>query len=160
MNPQYNKPEDSVLPEDFDGVFKFTNHTDEDFTAKWNKVEYTFPSNKTSPMIMNFTPVEIQAIRKKFARELATREFYKTSKFKKMNEHVPGGTPSTYTDADLTEFIQKCLAPLPIVNAKTKVVKTRDLEDVNSRDEDGELLTSVIDQKKSLIKEGSTILKD
>jgi len=160
MNPQYNKPEDSILPDDFDGVFKFTNHTDEDFTAKWNKVEYTFPANKTSPMIMNFTPVEIQAIRKKFARELATREFYKTAKFKKMNEHVPGGTPSTYTDADLTEFIQKCLSPLPIVNAKTKVVKTRDLEDVNSRDEDGELLTSVIDQKKSLIKEGSTILKD
>jgi len=160
MNPQYNKPEDSVLPEDFDGVFKFTNHTDEDFTAKWNKVEYTFPANKTSPMIMNFTPVEIQAIRKKFARELALREFYKSPKFKAMNAHVPGGTPSTYTDADLTEFVQKCLVPLAISTARAKVTKSKALEDVNSRDEDGELLTTPLDQKKSLIKEGSTIMKD
>ena len=157
---QYNDPKDSILPEDFDGVFKFTNHTDEDFTAKWNKVEYTFPANKTSPMIMNFTPVEIQSIRKKFARELATREFMKSNKFKEMNVHTPGGTPPTYTDTELTEFIQKCLVPLPIAQAKAKATKSKPIEDINSRDEEGELRTTVLNEKKSLIKEGSTILKD
>lgn len=160
MNPQYNDPKESILPEDFDGVFKFTNWSDEEFKAKWNKVEYTFPANKTSPMIMNFTPVEIQNIRKKFARELATREFYKTGKFKKMNEHVPGGTPSLYTDADLTEFVQKCLIPLPIVTAKTKIVKPKPIEEINSRDGDGQLQTTVLDKGQSLIKEGSSVIKD
>jgi hypothetical protein len=157
---QFNEPGQDILPEDFDGVFKFTNHTDEDFTAKWNKVEYTFKANTTSPMVMNFTPVEIQSIRKKFARELALREFYNTDKFKELNKHTPGGTPAGYTDADLTEFIQKCLKPLPISVAKAKVVKGKSIEEINKTDDDGELITKVIDQKKSLLDKDSTVLKD
>lgn len=157
---QYNDPKDSILPEDFDGVFKFTNWTDEDFTARWNKVEYTFPMRKTSPMIMNFTPVEIQSIRKKFARELAIREFYKSKKFKEMNKHVPGGTPVSYHDEDLTEFTQKCLVPLEVSKFSAKKVITKPLEEINSRDESGELNTQPVDQKSSLIKSGSSILKD
>ena len=151
---------DNILPEDFDGTFRFTNTSDEDFTAKWDKVEYTFKARTTSPMIMNFTPVEIQSIRKKFAKELAVREFYKTPKFGEMNKHVPGGTPALYTDADLAPFIQTCLEPLPITHAKAKVLPKNNLEEVNAKDEDGEPLTTVLNQKKSLIKEGSTIIKD
>lgn len=157
---QFNEPGSNILPDDFDGVFKFTNHTDEDFVGKWDKVEYTFKANSTSPMIMNFTPIEIQSIRKKFAKELAVREFYKTKKFKDMNKHVPGGTPALYTDSDLKDFIQKCLVPLPVVIAKAKVVKGVDLEQVNKRDEEGELITTILDKKKSVMTEGSTIIKD
>lgn len=150
----------SILPENFDGVFYFTNTSDEDFIAKWDKIEYTFPANKTSPMIMNNTPAEIQSIRKKFARELAEREFYKTPKFGEMNKHTPGGTPALYTDADLAPFIQKCLEPLPIAQAKAKIVKTKDLEDINTKDDEGNSLTVPLNQKKSLIEKGSTVLKD
>lgn len=157
---QFNEPGTNILPEDFDGVFKFTNHTDEDFVGVWDKVEYTFPANKTSPMVMNFTPVEIQSIRKKFAKELAVREFYNTKKFRDLNKHTPGGTPATYNDSDLTEFIQKCLLPLPMATAKAKVTKGIDLEKVNKTDEEGELITTILDKKKSVMKDGSTILKD
>lgn len=149
-----------ILPEDFDGVFRFTNYTDTDFTARWDKIEYTFPANKTSPMIMNFTPVEIQNIRKKFAKELAQREFYKTGKFGEMNKHVPGGTPALYTDADLKPFIQKCLEPLPLANAKAKVIAKDNLEEKNSKDRKGNLRTVLLEEDASLIKDGSTILKD
>jgi len=149
-----------ILPEDFDGVFRFTNFSDTDFTAKWNKVEYTFPANKTSPMVMNFTPVEIQNIRKKFARELAEREFYKTEKFGKMNDVANGPKPALYTDADLKPFIQRCLEPLPIIHARTKVLPKDNLEEKNSQDEEGQPLTVPLDRKKSLIKEGSTVIKD
>lgn len=149
-----------ALPEDFDGIFRFTNPTDEDFTAKWDKIEYTFPAQKTSPMVMNFTPVEIQNIRKKFAKELAEREFYKTDKFNKMNDVANGPRPATYTDTDLKPFIQKCLEPLPIVHARTKVLPKDNLEEKNRKDEDGEPITRPIDRKKSLISEGSTVLKD
>lgn len=150
----------NVLPEDFDGVFRFTNWSDEDFTAKWDKIEYTFKKNATSPMIMNNTPIEIQSIRKKFARELAEREFYKTSKFGEMNKHTPGGTPALYTEADLTPFIQKCLEPLPISVARASVLPPNKLEDQNSKDEDGQPLTVPLNSKKSLIKDGSTVIKD
>lgn len=160
MSNQFNDPSANILPEDFDGVFKFTNWTDEEFIAKWDKIEYTFQANKTSPMIMNFTPAEIQNIRKKFARELAIREFYKSDKFKAMNAHVPGGTPALYTDSDLVTFVQKCLVPLPVAPAKAKVVKGKNLEDVNKTDDDGQLITTILDKKKSLIQEGSTIIKD
>lgn len=150
----------NILPEDFDGVFRFTNWTEEDFTARWDKVEYTFPALKTSPMVMPFTPVEIQHIRKKFARELAEREFYKTPKFAKLNEHVPGGKPALYTESDLTPFVQKCLEPLAFMQAKARVVESVKLEEKNRKDEDGNPLTVPIDAKKSLVKEGSTVLKD
>lgn len=151
----------NVLPEDFDGVFRFTNFTDSDFTTRWDNIEYTFPANKTSPMVMNFTPVEIQNIRKKFARELAEREFYKTEKFKGMNDPKHGAKPALYTDSDLTPFIQRCLEPLPIVSAKAKVLPKQKLEEINAMDmETGEPITQPLNQKKSLIKEGSTVLKD
>jgi hypothetical protein len=151
---------EKTLPEDFDGVFRFTNVTNEDFVTRWDKVEYIFPAHKTSPMIMNFTPAEIQNIRKKFAKRLAEREFYKTKKFRDLNKHVPGAVPPSYTDSDLAPFIQQCLEPLPLANAKTKIIENIKLEEKNRKDEEGNLVTEILDKKKSLIKEGSTLIND
>lgn len=144
------------LPVDFDGVFRFTNATDSDFKAKWNNIEYTFPAQKTTPMIIpGATPEEVQHIRKKFAKELAVQEFYKTAKFRKLNTHVPGGVPSTYTDSDLTPFIQKCLEPLPLAQA-TMQAAPKVLDESNfRRDEEGRPVTKILDKSKSLLAEGS-----
>lgn len=146
---------DSSLPTDFDGTFRFTNFTDTDFVAKWDNVEYTFPAQKTTPIIMaNFTPVEIQSIRKKFAKELAVQCFYGTAKFKAMDDKTPGGSPALYTDADLAPFIQRCLEPLPVGQVKAKVLP-RDSEARYRKDEDGEPISQPIDakSKRSLVKE-------
>ncbi len=154
---------ENILPADFDGVFRFTNFTNEDFTAKWSNIEYTFPALKTSPMLIgNATPLEVQHIRKKFARELAIREFYKTPKFVGLNAHTPGGTPALYTDSDLAPFIQRCLEPLPIAQAKAKVMPKNFDEDSLRKDEEGEPVTQVIDHKskKSLVKEKGSIMAE
>ena len=111
------------LPSDFDGVFRFTNFTEEDFKARWNSVEYTFPALKSTPLIIpGATPEEVQAIRKKFARELSEREFYKTPKFQGMNNIPIGQNPALYTDSDLVPFIQRCLEPLPTAQATVKTL--------------------------------------
>lgn len=105
------------------GTFYFTNFTNEDFVARWDNIEYVFPANKTTPIIIpTETPIGIQSIRRKFAEELATREFYKTEKFSKLN-NAPTASPATYTVNDLTTLIQKCLIPLE----KEKDVKSVDL---------------------------------
>lgn len=112
---------DNVLPADFDGVFRFTNNTDEDFVGTWNKIAYTFPPRSTSPMIISgASPEDVQHIRKKFARELAEREFYKSQSFKAMDAKAPAGsgaTPAIYSEGDLAPFIQSCLEPLPVARA-------------------------------------------
>lgn len=153
-----NKKE-GVLPADFDGVFRFTNFTDEVFEAKWNGIKYAFPALKTSPMIIpGCTPEEVQNIRKKFAKELAIREFYKTDKFKRLNNEGKSGTPALYTDSDLTPFIQRCLEPLPLQTAKAEVLPKQDIKEVMKKDEEGNLVTQVLDKKKSLIGEGSSVV--
>lgn len=38
--------------ETFDGVFKFTNATDEDFAVLWNNKEYVYPANTSCPMVI------------------------------------------------------------------------------------------------------------
>ena len=144
--------EENILPADFDGVFKFTNFTDEDFTAMWDKVAYTFPANKTSPMIIGgATPKEVESIRKKFARELAVREWYKTPKFIRMNAPIVGtGNPALYTDSDIAPFSQRCLEPLPI--APTKAVKLPSDKDSNYSES-----TQIIDKNVSLRQGGSDL---
>lgn len=139
---------DNVLPADFDGVFRFTNASDRDFVAKWNNIAYTFPAMSTSPMIIsNATPEEVQHIRKKFARDYAIREFYRSGRFQEMDAVAPAGSgkvPAIYTDADLEPYIQQCLQPLPVARAAaqqlprdksenyhtehTKVLDNKDLE--------------------------------
>ena len=152
-----------ILPEDFDGTFKFTNWTDEDFVGKWDSKEYHFPAQSTSPMIIiNHTPLEIQQIRKKFAKDLAEREFFKSGSYSKLQsqERNNDGSPrlnsiqqaGTYSVETLTPFIQKCLEPLPIAKVKITDAPKEKLEDKLSRNEEGQLNTEAIDKKLSLKK--------
>ncbi len=148
----------SVLPADFDGVFRFTNFTDTDFVARWGGIEYTFPALKTTPMIIpGMTPEEVQNIRKKFAKELAEREFYKSDKLRRLENQTPVGAPgitsihqaAIYTESDLKPFIQKCLEPLPLAQAGMKVLPKAD-ESKFSKDGEGNLVSQVLKQGQSL----------
>lgn len=148
-----------ILPENFDGVFRFTNWTDEDFKAKWDSVEYTFPKRSTTPLIIpNATPVEIQNIRKKFAKELGVAAFYGSDKFKKMNDVPEGGTPALYTDADLVPFIQRCLEPLPVAQAKVKILP-KDDESRYSKNSKGKPVTRVLQEDESLMSQASEAIE-
>lgn len=143
--------EPNVLPADFDGVFRFTNFTENDFSAKWNNVEYTFPALKTTPMIIGgATPEEVQNIRKKFARELAILCFYGTAKFEGMNSPDKGRNPALYTDGDLASFIQRCLEPLPAAQIKSRKLPSDD-ENKYSKDEEGKPITRVLKKNESLL---------
>lgn len=146
----------SVLPSDFDGVFRFTNYTNRDFVAKWNNIAYTFPALKTSPMIIpNATPEEVQSIRKKFAKELAVQEVFNTEKIK-IQDRVRGeqGVPALYTDADLAPFVQKCLEPLPIAQA-TVTPLPKDNEDRYTKNSRGKNVTRVLQEGESLTQQAS-----
>lgn len=117
-----------VLPADFDGTFRFTNWTDRDFSAKWGGKEYQFKAQSTTPMIiLSATPYEIQNIRKKFAKELAEREFFISSKYvtlDAMNQNPArsGGIASSvgYNPGELEPLVQKCLEPLQAAVATVK----------------------------------------
>lgn len=125
MNNENNVEIESLIP--------FSNPTNEDFKAKWNNVEYTFPAHKRVPMatlIPGETQDGIRVIRAKFARELGIQEFYKSKKAADLNALNPIGqinfnSAVTYTDNDLAPMIQKCLEPLPVAHA-TKVVLPND----------------------------------
>lgn len=135
-----------ILPADFDGVFRFTNSSDQEFKARWGGIEYTFPAAKTIPLIIpGATPEEVQHIRKKFAGEWALNEFAKTDKFKKLNEHIPGGHPAPYTESDLAPFIAKCLEPLPLAQAAMRMIPKDN--DNFRKDDDGHNVTTVIEGK-------------
>lgn len=115
------------LTNDFDGVFRFTNATDEDFSGFWNNKEYVFPAGTCCPMIIANEPLEnIQEIRKKFAYKLAVREFYKGKVYAKMSK-MGNGLPPTFDEKILEPWIEQCLKPLPIAKAKVKEGK-RDSE--------------------------------
>lgn len=152
--------EKSVLPADFDGVFRFTNFTKSEFKAKWGNIEYTFAPESTSPMIIpGATPEEVQHIRKKFARELAEIEFYKTPKFINMNNVQPGGVPALYTESDLAPFIQRCLEPLPPKPAKAVVLPKKGDESKLSKDSKGRNVTKIVDQNESLLENGAGVIE-
>ncbi len=151
----------SVLPEDFDGTFYFTNWTDEDFIGRWAKREYTFPANATSPIIMHDqTPLEIQQIRKKFAKDLAEREFAKGPEYMRLisQEKNPDGSArlnsihmaGSYSINSLASLIQRALEPLPVKKATVKKADAPVLEEKLSKNEEGELNTEAIDKKTSL----------
>lgn len=152
-----------VLPENFDGTFRFTNWTEDDFVAKWGGKEYIFPAGTTSPMIIiNQTPLEIQQIRKKFAKDLAQKVFGNSELYKRLiaQERNSDGTPrlnsinqaGQYSDNDLSPYIQRCLEPLTIAKAIVVDAPKDNLEDKLSRNEAGERNTEVIDKKTSLRK--------
>lgn len=149
-----------VLPPDFDGIFRFTNASDEDFIGQWGKKDYLFPAQATTPMIMpDHSPLEIQNIRKKFAKDWAEREFYKSKGYKVLagQEGKPGNRTlnsihqaAGYTLSDLEPYIQQCLKPLKEAQIRARPTAAVPLEDKLSKTEDGELRTEAIDQKTSL----------
>lgn len=108
------------LTKEFDGVFRFTNPTDEDFVVLWNNKEYLFPAQSTCPMIIANESLEnIQEIRKKFAYKLAVREFYKGKEYGKLSK-LGGANPSTFDEKVLEPVIEMCLKPLPQASVKVK----------------------------------------
>lgn len=156
---------ESVLPKDFDGVFKFSNPSTEDFVGVWSKKEYLFPAGTmTVLMIPEHSPLEVQHIRKKFARDLAEREYYKSKQY----EHARSreGTRSkngmiqptgqgmshagAYTLKDLEPYIQKCLEPLPLSELTSKPATVRTVEDNLTRNDQGNFNTEAIDRNTSL----------
>ena len=151
---------ETVLPVDFDGVFKFTNWSDEEFIGVWGKKNYHYAANSTSPMIIpESSPLEIQNIRKKFAKDLAEREYFKSARYEvtrapegTLGNRTMSGihTAATYSLDDLKEGIQKCLKPLEIKKAFVEAVKAAPLEDSLSRDDEGQLNTVAMDKKTSL----------
>lgn len=103
-------------------VFYFTNATNEDFVFLWNNKEYIFPAETCCPMLIPSESAEnIQAIRKKAAYKLATREFYKGKDYKGMVK-IGKANPSTFDEKVLQPWIDECLKPLPIAKAKVKAL--------------------------------------
>ncbi len=143
-----------TLPEGFNGVFYFTNPTDTEFVSYWDSVRYTFPASKTVPLIIpNETPLGVQEIRKKFARELATLMFYNTDKYKLREGIAPAGsgkTPAIFTDADLKPYVQMCIEPLPLSQATTEKVELDQTEKKMRVDENGKRRTRVLKEGESL----------
>lgn len=149
-----------TLPPDFDGVFRFTNPSKEDFIGKWASKEYLFPAESTTPMIIiEHSPLEIQHIRKKFAKDLAEREFYKSKTYKGLadQEGKSGNRTfssihqaATYTITDLEPYIQECLKPLKAAEIMSRPMEKLRLEDTLKRGDEGQLISEVVDQKTSL----------
>ncbi len=151
----------SVLPEDFDGTFRFTNWSDEDFTAQWAKKEYLFPKESTSVLIIpEESPLSIQQIRKRFALKLAIREYYKGKEYEllKKRERNADGTPRlygltgalSYSIDQLTPLIQRCLEPLPIAPLHSRGVKQKSIKNILSRNDEGKIVTTAVGQNDDL----------
>lgn len=148
----------NTLPADFNGVFRFTNPSTEEFIGKWGGKSYAYPPMSTTPMvIVDATPLEIQSIRKKFAKELAEREFFKSGKSAAMTEKRETlnsiHQANSYTESDLAETIQKCLTPMPEATPVIADSAKIDTEGSLSRTPKGKLRTRVLDQEESLIEE-------
>lgn len=105
---------------DWDGVFRFSNPTEEDFEFFWNGKQYIYPAQQRVPMIIaDETLMNIQEIRKRAAKKLAIREFYKGKEYARLAK-MGNGLPPIYDEKILEPVIQQCLAPLPIGKAKVK----------------------------------------
>lgn len=112
-------------PADFDGVFRFTNASDEDFAALWNNKEYLYPAHRTCPMIIEGETLEsIQEIRKRFAKKYAEREYMKTKAFQKIKNGDGRSVLSTYNQSELQPYIDQCLEPLPLAEVTIRRKKT------------------------------------
>lgn len=148
---------EEVLPAGFSGTFYFTNFSKEEFRARWNKKEYIFPPESTVPLIiLDATPLEVQNIRKKFAKELAEREFYNTERYKSLHSQNPMHQLSSfkvaigYQGGDLEPLIKQCLEPLPVKDMKVERVITND-EQKFHKDEEGKPISRVVEQGTTLV---------
>lgn len=151
-----------VLPPDFDGTFHFTNSSKEDFIGIWGGKQYLFPAESTVPLVMmEHSPVEIQQIRKKFARDYAEWMFYQSKSY---NEKAAKEGSSrqrtfsgihqaeTYTLKDLEPYIKSCLVPLKESRLVSKPAPKATVESKLHTKEDGSFSTEAIDKRTSLKK--------
>lgn len=104
-----------------EGVFYFTNPTNDEFVARWNNVDYVFKPKTTVPLLIaNEPPENTQEIRKKFAKKLALQVFHQSKRYKELVKSG-GYIPATYDeDTELGATIQACLTPLPKSSAMVK----------------------------------------
>lgn len=115
---------DEIIQDEFEGVFYFTNPTDEEFVALWNNKEYHFPPQSTVPLIIRNEPLEnIQEIRKRFAYALAEKRWYQGEEYEKMKK-MGNGLPPVRDDKVLEPMIQECLKPLVRARAVVTEGKT------------------------------------
>lgn len=128
-NNRFNEPVKSLSdlsPKEnyLNGVFYFSNNSDEDFHAWWNSVRYTFPAHTASPMIIQGETSEgIQNIRKRFAQKWAEEQL-SGSKAMKMLEKGGGKVATLYPPVSpyysaIDALIQSCIEPLPVEQATT-----------------------------------------
>lgn len=117
---------ENVIQDEFEGVFYFTNPTDEEFVALWNNKEYHFPPQSTVPLIIRNEPLEnIQEIRKRFAYANAEKRWYQSKEYEKMSK-MGNGLPPVRDDKVLEPMIQECLKPLVRARAEVKEGKKDD----------------------------------
>jgi hypothetical protein len=153
---------ESVLPPDFDGFFRFSNPSNEDFIGVWAGREYLFPKLSTVPIVIpEHSPIEVQHIRKKFAKDLAEREFYKSKSYKeKRDQEGKSGNrifnsihqAATYTLSDLEPYIQACLKPLAVSKLVSKPAEKVRVEDKLHLRDDGSFNTEVLANDKISLK--------
>lgn len=161
-----------TLPEDFDGTFRFTNDSDDDFIGTWGKKQYRFPAHTTSPMPaaeLNATPLEVQSIRKKFARDWAEQQFFKGVEYKKLlkQERNDDGSArlsgihgaGTYSTDSMVSLIQRCLVPLKVSKAVVTEVPAIALEDKLSKDDEGTPNTVAVKPNSDLLSERKSLKK-
>lgn len=154
----------TIFPKGADMRFPFTNRSDEDFAGIWGKKAYTFKAMTTTPMlgmIADASPLDLQGIRKKFAKDWAVAQFFKKEgRQLESQEKNADGSPKfnsihmarSYTDADLAPYIQMCLEPLPESDVTVEDIISIPIEETLTRDEDGNLVTEAISSKTSLRK--------
>lgn len=110
------------LEDEDDTIFYFTNNSDEDWSTRWNKVEYTFPAKRRTRMaIRGESPENVQSIRKMFATRYAVEQYAKTSDFQKRATPIENKNPIAYNATVLQPFIDSCLNPLP----KARIISQR-----------------------------------
>lgn len=159
---------ETTLPEDFGGVFYFTNWTEQEFVGVWGKKEYHFPPLSTSPMLIpEHSPIEIQHIRKKFAKDLAEKYFFQTQNYEQLRrieglrDENTGMIQPTLGSASransynldmLAPYIQKCLEPLPQAKAVVTPKVTQSMEERLRINEDGKPVTGAIKTDADLTK--------
>ena len=150
-----------MLPENFDGIVRFTNWSDEDFTGRWNSKDYEFKANSTSPLFMvDQTPLEMLNICKKFALDLAVREWGKSqwTKDNLKRERNADGSPrfqgmqgaATYSIDQLAPLIQKGLYVYPESKTHVSEVQRPKLEDKLSKNEKGKRSSGVVEDGSSM----------
>lgn len=150
MNPNTNFKFATELPKDFSGTLHFTNFSDDEFKAKWNSVEYTFPPKSTVPLtIPTESPINTFNIRTIFAKQLADREFRRSKRGIELNKKNEGAQNPlgnvSYVEKDLEQLINKCLSPLPITFLKSEQMPQEGARRGRPR------ITTIVEQGQSLV---------